>query len=75
MVIEYNSDNVVEKMNLIKNQKDIQNVVRTVFGKKMFVYAISRKDFLDSYKKYSDLSALGHLPKADNIVIDYVGDK
>ena len=75
MVIEYNSDNVVEKMNLIKNQKDIQNVVRTVFGKKMFVYAISRKDFLDSYKKYSDLSALGNLPKADKIVIDYVGDK
>ena len=75
MVIEYNSDNVVEKINLVKNQKDIQNVLRTVFGKKMFAYAISRKDFLDSYKKYSDLSALGNLPKADKVVIDIVGDK
>ena len=74
MVLEYQSDNVVEKMNLIKNQKDIQNVIRTVFNKKMFVYAVNRKQSVDLQQKYMNLLQLGRLPKADTVVIDIIGD-
>ena len=74
MVLEYQSDNVVEKMNLIRNQRDIQNVIKTVFNKKMFVYAVNRKGSIESQQKYMNLLQLGRLPKADTIEIDFVGD-
>lgn len=74
MVLEYQSDNVVEKMNLIENQKDIQNVIRTVFGKKMFIYAVNRKGSIDLQQKYMNLLQLSRLPKAETIQIDFIGD-
>ena len=74
MVLEYQSDNVVEKMNLISNQKDIQNVIRTVFGKKMFIYAVNRKGSIDLQQKFMNLLQLSRLPKADTIQIDFIGD-
>ena len=74
MILEYQSDNVVEKMNLIKNQKDIQNVVRTVFNKKMFVYSVNRKGSVDCQQKYMNLLQLGRLPKADTVNIEFIGD-
>lgn len=74
MVLEYQSDNVVEKMNLIANQKDIQNVIRTVFGKKMFIYAVNRKGSIDLQQKFMNLLQLSRLPKADTIQIDFIGD-
>ena len=74
MILEYQSDNVVEKMNLIKNQKDIQNVIKTVFNKKMFVFAVNRKGSIDCQQKYMNLLQLGRLPKADAIEIDFIGD-
>ena len=74
MILEYQTDNVVEKMNLIKNQKDIQNVIRTVFNKKMFVYAVNRKQSVDLQQKYMNLLQLGRLPKADTVVIEFIGD-
>lgn len=74
MILEYQSDNVVEKMNLIINQKDIQNVIRTVFNKKMFVYAVNRKGSVDCQQKYMNLLQLGRLPKADSVNIEFIGD-
>ena len=74
MVLEYQSDNVVEKMNLIYNQKDIQNVIRTVFGKKMFVYAVNRKGSIDLQQKFMNLLQLSRLPKADTVNIEFIGD-
>ena len=74
MVLEYQSDNVVEKMNLIYNQKDIQNVIRTVFGKKMFVYAVNRKGSIDLQQKFMNLLQLSRLPKADTVQIEFIGD-
>ena len=74
MILEYQSDSVVEKMNLIKNQKDIQNVIRTVFNKKMFVFAVNRKGSIDCQQKYMNLLQLGRLPKADTVNIEFIGD-
>ena len=74
MVLEYQSDNVVEKMNSIYNQKDIQNVIRTVFGKKMFVYAVNRKGSIDLQQKFMNLLQLSRLPKADTVEIEFIGD-
>ena len=61
-------------MNLIYNQKDIQNVIRTVFGKKMFVYAVNRKGSIDLQQKFMNLLQLSRLPKADTVQIEFIGD-
>ena len=74
MVLEYHSETIVEKMNLRYNQRDIQNVIKTVFNKKMFVYSVNRKGSIDLQQKYMNLLQLGRLPKADSIVIDIVGE-
>ena len=74
MVLEYHTDTIVEKMNLRYNQRDIQNVIKTVFNKKMFVYAVNRKGSIDLQQKYMNLLQLGRLPKADSITIDIVGE-
>ena len=75
MVVEFASDNIVEKINLINNQKDIQNVIRTVFNKKMFVYAVNRDGSVNCQQTFMNLLQLNRLPKADNVQIDFVGDK
>ena len=75
MVLEYQTDNVVEKMNLIENQKDIQHIVKTVFNKKMFVYSVNRKGSVALQQKYMNLLQLGRLPKADTVNIEFIGDE
>ena len=74
MVLEYQTDTIVEKMNSRVNQKDIQNVIKTVFNKKMFVYAVNRKGSIDLQQKYMNLLQLGRLPKADSVNIEFVGE-
>ena len=74
LVIEFQSNNIVEKMNAKENQGDIQNVIQNTFGKKMFVYAVNRSESVRLQQKYMNLLQLGKLPKADTVVIDYVGD-
>ena len=74
LILECQSTSVVEKMNMVKNQKDVQNIMRTVFGKKMFVYAVNRKQSVDSQQRYMNLLQLGRLPKPDTIEIEIIGD-
>ena len=75
MIVEFASDSIVEKINLIRNQKDIQNVIRTVFNKKMFVYAVNRDGSVNCQQTFMNLLQLNRLPKAENVEIDFVGDK
>ena len=74
LVLEYQSESIVNKMRLIAYQREIQNVIRTVFNKKVFVYAVNRKESVDLQHVYIDLSQLGRLPKADTVTIDFIGD-
>ena len=74
MILEYQSDNVVEKMNLINNQKEIQTIIKSVFNRKMFIYAVNRKQSIDLQQKYMNLLQLGRLPKADTVNIEFIGD-
>ena len=74
MILEYQTDNVVEKLNLISNQRDIQNIIRTVFNKKMFVFSVNRKGSINCQQKYMNLLQLGRLPKADTVNIEFVED-
>ena len=74
MVVEFASDTIMEEINLIKNQKDIQKVIRTVFNKKMFVYGVNRDGSVHCQQMFMNLLQLNRLPKADNVQIDFIGD-
>ncbi|HHT66622.1 MAG TPA: DNA polymerase III subunit gamma/tau [Erysipelotrichaceae bacterium] len=74
LVVEYQFQNVAEKANLLANQEDIQNVVKSVFGKKMFVYAVSRKESIRLQQNYLNKLQLSLLPKANSIKIEFEGE-
>ena len=74
LVVEYQFPNIAERANLLENQEAIQNVIQTVFNKKMFVYAVSRKDSVRWQQHYMNSYQLGKLPKADQINIEFEGE-
>jgi DNA polymerase-3 subunit gamma/tau len=74
VVLEFASTSIVEKVNLIANQKDLQNVLFNTFKRKMFVYAVNRSESVRLQQKYMNVKQLGKLPKADTITINYVGE-
>ena len=74
LVVEYQLPTTAERGNLIENQEAIQNVVETVFGKKMFVYAVSRKESVRWQQNYMNRLQLSKLPKADSINIEFEGE-
>ena len=74
MIMEAEDPKQAEKMNLIINQKDIQNIIRTVFNRKMFVYTLSRVNSVKYQGMCRDLMQVGKLPKANTVEIDFVGD-
>ena len=74
LVVEYQFPNNVEKTNLVDNQEAIQNVVQSTFGKKMFVYGVSRKDSVRWQQNYMNKLQINKLPKADSIEIKFEGE-
>ena len=74
LVVEYQFPNIAEKGNLLENQEAIQNVIETVFNRKMFVYAVSRKDSVRWQQHYMNSYQLGKLPKPDTINIEFEGE-
>ena len=74
LVVEYQFPTIAERANLLENQEAIQNVIQTVFNRKMFVYAVSRKDSVRWQQHYMNSYQLGKLPKADTINIEFEGE-
>ena len=74
LVVEYSFPNIAEKANLIENQEAIQNVIESAFGKKMFVYGVSRNESVRSQQNYMNKLQVSKLPKADSINIEFEGE-
>ena len=74
LVIEYQFPNVAEKANLLENQEGIQNVIESAFGKKMFVYGVSRTESVRVQQNYMNRRQIGKLPKPDTIDIEFEGE-
>ena len=74
LVVEYSFTNVAERANLIENQENIQNVIQSTFGRKMFVYGVSRNESVRCQQNFMNKRQLGTLPKLDNINIEFEGE-
>lgn len=75
LVLECGLQSVTDKVNAKEIQENLQAIVKTVFGQKMFVYGVSRKDSVRLQQKYINLLQLSKLPKADSIELEFIGDK
>ena len=74
LVIEYQFPNTAERANLIENQEAIQNVIESTFGRKMFVFGVSRNESVRCQQNFMNKRQLGTLPKIDNINIEFEGE-
>ncbi len=74
VIVEYQLSKMVEKANDKKMQQYFQSIMETVFGNKMFVYAVSRNQSIAYQKKYMDLLQLGKLPKSQTITLEFEGE-
>lgn len=74
LILEYPLDKAVTKVNTQINQKDIQNVIFNIFGRKMFVYAVSRRESIRLQKMYMDLVQVNKLPKISDISLEFKGE-
>ena len=74
LVVEYQFANNAEKANLIENQECLQNVIQSVFGRKMFVYGVSRGDSVRWQQNYMNKLQLSKLPKPDMVNIEFEGE-
>ncbi len=74
LVLEYPLDKAVTKVNTQINQKDMQNVILNIFERKMFVYAVSRRESIRLQKMYIDLVQVNKLPKASDISLEFKGE-
>ena len=74
MVVEFPLKSTADKVNLKENQLEIQSIISTIFGKKMFVYGISRATSVDLQSQYMNLLQIGQLPKAKDIQLEFEGE-
>ena len=74
VVIEYSMNSLVAKANLVENQLALQNVIETVFKKRLFVYAINRSQSVDIQILYKHKYQVNQLPKANTILFEYEGE-
>ena len=74
LVVEYAFPSTAERANLIENQENIQNVIQSTFGKKMFVFGVSRNESVRCQQNFMNKRQLGTLPKADTINIEFEGE-
>lgn len=74
MLVEYDLDSMVKKVNLASVQGDLQKITQIAFGKKMFIYALNRLQSVELQQKFINLKQIGKLPKANTIEIKMIGE-
>ena len=74
VVIEYSMNSLVAKANNVENQLGLQNVIETVFKRRLFVYAINRSQSVDIQVLYKHKYQVNQLPKANTISFEYEGE-
>ena len=74
IVVEYQLQSIADRANLIDNQEAMQNIVESVFGKRMFVYAVSRNGSVEWQRIYMNKKQVNKLPKPETVNIEFEGE-
>lgn len=70
LILAYNFTKLRNKANIIKNQKPIQEMVASVLGRKVKVYAIDPNEKNNIMKKFFNLQTMGMLPSKKDIELN-----
>lgn len=71
LIVEFSLPKIVDKANMLENQRDMQNIISTIFGRKLFVFGISRVQSVEFQKTYRNLLEISKLPKANTITLEF----
>lgn len=74
LILEYPLAKLAEKVNAKDIQSELQTVINHIFGKHMFIYAVSRNQSIDLQALYMNLLQIGKLPKAKDVNLDFIGE-
>lgn len=74
LILEYQINKLVEKAINKDNQLNLQNVLKNIFGNKMFVYAVSRSESIRLQQKYMNLKQIKRLPKPEEVSLEFEGE-
>ena len=74
IIVEFQLTKTAEKANMKDIQAELQTVLSLVYGRKMFVYSVSRNKSVELQGEYMNLLQIGKLPKAKDIVLEFEGE-
>ncbi|MCD8209567.1 MAG: DNA polymerase III subunit gamma/tau [Coprobacillus sp.] len=74
VVLEMKSKSLVSKVNLVENQAYVQDILNAIFGRHMFVFALSREESVAFQQQYTNRQQLDKLPKPGSIQAEFEGE-
>jgi len=73
IILEYDFDCLADRVNIITNQEPIAEVIKSVVGRPVFVYAVVRSEAVRLQKAFFGLRQLNRLPKPQDIILTFKG--
>lgn len=70
ILLSYNFKSLKDKANIKANQRALEEMIGTVLGRKVFVYALDRSDVNRVQGVFTSLQQVGKLPRAADITLN-----
>lgn len=70
IILVYDFEKLASRVNIKQNSNQISKIIEKMFGRDMFVYAISRSESVRLYTKYQNLRQITSLPSPKSIHIE-----
>ena len=70
VVLQYDFEHLIRKVNIKENQDILQKIVSKLNGYDVKVYAINRKRAVELYNRFQSLYQVGKLPKPESVHVD-----
>lgn len=70
LLVNFNFTNQKDRANIAANQETLQDMVESILGRRVFVYALDREDSNRIQRSYFSLAQLSKLPDPDTIKLN-----
>ncbi|MCQ2796972.1 MAG: DNA polymerase III subunit gamma/tau [Bacilli bacterium] len=72
LILAYNFSKLSKKANIIANQKPMQDMVETLLGRRVFIYAIDPNEKNGIIRDFMSKQQIGLLPDKKDITLDFI---
>ncbi len=70
LILVYKHQALVNKANLVANQEPLQELLETILGRRVFIYAIGNNEKVSVQNRYFSLMQVNQLPEKSSIVLN-----